>query len=183
MHGNTSQHITAYRNILQHTAAHCNTLQHMHHTEILVTESQKSHVRLCTYEVATVSRIDSIMGLFCRILSLLQGSFAKETYDFIDPTARSHPIYVYVYKTRCIQGWSVQKAHWNSVDSAAWRFVRSSTRYVLFCIRLVLYTSFFVYVFFCMRVVPRGFLCAPARYTICFVYVYIYVHIHAYTCA
>jgi hypothetical protein len=37
------------------------------------------------YGVATVSRIDKIIGLFCRIMSLLQGSFAKETYNFIDP--------------------------------------------------------------------------------------------------
>jgi len=44
------------------------------------------------YGVATVSRIDKIMGLFCRISSLLQGSFAKENYDLIDPTNPSHPI-------------------------------------------------------------------------------------------
>ena len=44
------------------------------------------------YGVATVSRIDSIIGLFCRISSLLQGSFAKETYDLIDPTNQSHSI-------------------------------------------------------------------------------------------
>jgi len=44
------------------------------------------------YGVATVSRIDKSIFLFCRILSLLQGPFAKETYDFIDPTNRSHPI-------------------------------------------------------------------------------------------
>jgi len=43
------------------------------------------------YGVATVSRIDKIIGLFCRMLSLLEGSFAKETYNFIDPTDRSHP--------------------------------------------------------------------------------------------
>ena len=40
------------------------------------------------YGVATVSRIDEITGLFCRISSLLWVSFAKETYDFIDPTNR-----------------------------------------------------------------------------------------------
>ena len=34
------------------------------------------------YGVATISRLLKIIGLFCRILSLLQGSFAKETYDF-----------------------------------------------------------------------------------------------------
>jgi len=44
------------------------------------------------YGVATVSRIDKMIGVFCRISSLLQGSFAKETYHFIDPTNQSHPI-------------------------------------------------------------------------------------------
>ena len=33
-----------------------------------------------------------MISLFCRIASLLQGSFAKETYNLIDPTNRSHPI-------------------------------------------------------------------------------------------
>ena len=35
---------------------------------------------------------NQIIGLFCRISSLSQGSFAKETYNAIDPTDRSHPI-------------------------------------------------------------------------------------------
>jgi len=43
------------------------------------------------YGVAYVRRID-IIGLFCRIASLLWGSFAKETYNFIDPTNISHSI-------------------------------------------------------------------------------------------
>jgi len=33
---------------------------------------------------ATVSRIDRIIGLLCRILFLLYGSFAKETYNLIE---------------------------------------------------------------------------------------------------
>ena len=37
-------------------------------------------------------RLLKIIGLFYRILSLLQGSFAKETYIFKEPTNRSHPI-------------------------------------------------------------------------------------------
>jgi len=45
------------------------------------------------YAVATVSRINTIIGLFCRQWSCLQGSFAKETYCLIDPTNRSHPIW------------------------------------------------------------------------------------------
>ena len=40
----------------------------------------------------SVSRMDKITCLFCKISSLLQGSFAKETHNFIDPTNRSHPI-------------------------------------------------------------------------------------------
>ena len=43
------------------------------------------------YGVATISRLIKIIGLFCRISSLLQGSFAKETYNFKEPTNRSHP--------------------------------------------------------------------------------------------
>jgi len=44
------------------------------------------------YGVATVSRVDKNIGLFCRISSLLYGSFAKETCNFIDSTNQSHPI-------------------------------------------------------------------------------------------
>jgi len=44
-----------------------------------------------TYGVATVSRIDKVIGLFCRIASLLYVSFAKETCNLIDPTNCSHP--------------------------------------------------------------------------------------------
>jgi len=50
------------------------------------------------YGVATMSRLLQIIGLFCRIWSLLQGSFAKETYTFKEPPKRSHPIqYLYCY--------------------------------------------------------------------------------------
>ena len=43
------------------------------------------------YGLATVNRLLKIISLFCRIPSLLQGSFAKETYNFKEPTNRSHP--------------------------------------------------------------------------------------------
>jgi len=48
--------------------------------------------RVLFHGVATVIMIDKIIGLFCRILSLLQSTFAKETYNLIDPTDQSHPI-------------------------------------------------------------------------------------------
>ena len=44
------------------------------------------------YGVATISRLLKIIGLFCRISSLLQVSSAKETYNFKEPISRSHPI-------------------------------------------------------------------------------------------
>jgi len=44
------------------------------------------------YGVATVRRLLQMIGLCCRIHSLLQGSFSKETYYFKEPTNRSHPI-------------------------------------------------------------------------------------------
>ena len=36
-----------------------------------------------------------MVGVFCRIQSLLQGCFAKETCNFKGPTNRSHPIHIF----------------------------------------------------------------------------------------
>ena len=54
---------------------------------------------LCMYGEASISRLLTIIGLFCRISSLLQGSFAKETHNFKELTNRSHPI------TNVCMGW------------------------------------------------------------------------------
>ena len=43
------------------------------------------------YGVATISTLLTIIGLFCRISSVLQGSFAKVTYNFKEPTNGSNP--------------------------------------------------------------------------------------------
>ena len=37
----------------------------------------------------TISRLLKIIGLFCRIYALLSGSFAKETYNFKEPSNQS----------------------------------------------------------------------------------------------
>ena len=42
--------------------------------------------------MATIGRLLKLIGLCYRISSLLQGSFAKETYDFKELTNRSHAI-------------------------------------------------------------------------------------------
>jgi len=118
-HCNTEQHTVTHCNTLQQTATHCNTLQHTathcnalqrtatHCSTCVAWFSHVSTRRVSTrfrntisaplislsrYGVATVSRIDQIIGLFCkRDLSKRRYS-AKETYNFIDPTDCSHPI-------------------------------------------------------------------------------------------
>ena len=44
------------------------------------------------YGVAWVSRIDKIIGLFCKGALLKRRYSAKETYNFIEPADCSHPI-------------------------------------------------------------------------------------------
>jgi len=44
------------------------------------------------YGAASMSRLLKIVGLFCRISSLLKGSVAKENYNSKEPTNGSHPI-------------------------------------------------------------------------------------------
>jgi len=51
-----------------------------------------------TYGVATVSRIDQIISLFLQNVV----SFAKETYNFIDPTNQSHPICDMAHAHQCM---------------------------------------------------------------------------------
>ena len=63
-----------------------------------VTRSGSSHSScIHIYWVATISRLLKIIGLFAEYRSLLQGSFAKETSRFKEPTSRSHSIYIYVW--------------------------------------------------------------------------------------
>jgi len=55
------------------------------------------------YGVASISRLLKIIGVFCNRSILLQGSFAKETYNFKEPTHRSHPtVKTRVYKDQVV---------------------------------------------------------------------------------
>jgi len=56
-------------------------------TYIFVTWLLFSH-----YGVATISRLLKIIGLFCKRALLKMLYSAKETYNFKEPTNRSHPI-------------------------------------------------------------------------------------------
>ena len=68
----------------------CRLLLHLHHR----------------YGVSTMSRLLKIISLFCRIQSLLQDSFAKETYNFEELTNRSHPIANVRLVHICIHGYA-----------------------------------------------------------------------------
>jgi len=50
-----------------------------------------------SYGVAATSRLLKTTGLFCRISSLLQGAFAKETYNLKEPLIIGYKI--------CRMGW------------------------------------------------------------------------------
>ena len=46
----------------------------------------------CEYGVAATSRLLEMIGLFCKRDPLKRRYSAKETYNFKEPTSRSHPI-------------------------------------------------------------------------------------------
>jgi len=55
-------------------------------------EARDQEARRFCCGVALVSRIDKIIGLFCKRALQKRQYSAKETYNFIDPTDRSHAI-------------------------------------------------------------------------------------------
>ena len=81
----SSQYTLKYIHIYICTRTHIQICMYVH------THKYAECLREC-YGVATCSRLLKIIGLFCRLSSLLQGSFTKETYNFKEPTNRSHPI-------------------------------------------------------------------------------------------
>jgi len=77
--------------------------------------------------VATISRLLKIIGLFCTILGLLQGSFAKETYNFKEPTNRSHPISAHHTPPCCRAFVRIYRALLQ-IYKALWRIYRALLR-------------------------------------------------------
>ena len=49
-----------------------------------------------THGVATISRLLQIIGLFCKRALYKRRYSTKETYNFEEPTNRSHPIRTYI---------------------------------------------------------------------------------------
>jgi len=80
-----------------HTHTHTRTHTHTHtHTHTRTHSSKQACSRNTgvwdRYRVTTISRLLKIISLFCRMLSLSLGSFAKETYNFKEPAHHSQPI-------------------------------------------------------------------------------------------
>jgi len=120
-----------------------------------------------------------IMGLFCRISSLFKGSFAKETYNFKEPTNRSHPIwlsrettlehmsnqhiyiYIYIFSNResHLSLYTQKRSHIHSKKASIYTeecaIVRDSHR----CLYIYIYILFQIYIyilFLCMHVNVRS---------------------------
>jgi len=83
------------------------------------------------YGVATISRRLKITSLFCKRARLKRPYSAKETYNFEEPTNRSHPIYTYVNQ--------------------------SFTRYLHICMYVCMYVCMCV----CMYVYTCVYVCMP----------------------
>jgi len=64
--------------------------------------------RVVGYGVATISRLLKIIGLFCKRALYKRLCSAKETYDFKEPTNRSHPIGVVLVNQSHSTTWSKQ---------------------------------------------------------------------------
>ena len=90
-HAHARMHTRMIRHLAIHFAAyHTDTRIHTR-THMRAHSHAHTNYWPC-YGVATISRRLKVIGLFCRILSITQGSFAKETYNFEEPTNRDHPI-------------------------------------------------------------------------------------------
>ena len=75
----------------------CHDSMHMRHDSMHM-RHDSIHIRhdKFIYGVALVSRIDKIIGLFCKRALQKRRYSAKQTYNFINPTDRSH-LYIYIY--------------------------------------------------------------------------------------
>ena len=101
-HMNESCHIwmshVTYEWVMSHMNGSCHIwMSHVIH-EWVMSHNQPCHIWMSrvTYGVASISRIDKILGLFCKRARLKRRYSAKETYNFIDPNDRSHPTGRYV---------------------------------------------------------------------------------------
>jgi len=97
---------------------------------------------LWKHGVATISRLLKIIGLFCKRALQKRPIFSKETYNFKEPTNRSHPIPEYVRtctydggkgreSSRECTTWKVQSAtHCNTLQYTACNTLQHTYTYI-----------------------------------------------------
>jgi len=122
---------------------------------------------LC-YGVASVSRTDKIIGLFCKRALQKRRYSAKETHDFIDPD-RSHPILWHPYR------------FWGLYICCVYTRIRTSTNMHLHITRVICtyYTCDMLHtcVYHTCNILH---MCIHITHVICYTCVYTYTH--KYTC-
>ena len=136
------------------------------------------------YGVATISRLLNIIGLFCRMSSLSWGSFAKETYDFKEPTTCRHPISLYVYMHMYIYDINILYVN------IRWTALHVAAAYIqIISVSIYVYMHIYIYDIHILHVnirwtalyvaADRGHSCYTSRTC---VYVYMCAYIYMYIC-
>jgi len=129
--------------------------------------------------VATISRLLEIVGLFCRILSLLQGSFANETYNFMEPTNRSHLIHGLRRHLWCVTRYK----HVTNVDTRmcvpSQRTEQSVDVHMYLYVYVCIYIYRYLYIY--VQIHIRSNIHIPYVYII-YAYTYTHTYINMYIC-
>jgi len=150
-----------------------------------------------TFGVAYVSRIDKIIGLFCKRALLKRCYSAKETYNLIDPTNRSHPICVIVYDLMALMDSASSRGHtpapytphleYRNTKMSGFVVVLKDELFCLFIyiyIYIYIYAYIYTYIYTCMYIVDVYtcvYIVDVYTYTYIYVYVYTYSYIYIYT--
>jgi len=132
------------------------------------------HAPVYIYGVATISRLLKIIGLFCKRALQKRPIIFKETYNFKEPTNRSHPISTYIYMLGLRLSPRVSLEYMYTIHICTCTYTYTYTYIYLF---LHLSIPIYLHVYTCWVYVFR--LKYPCNiYTI---YLYVRAHIHIYT--
>jgi len=134
-----------------------------------------------TYEVATISRLLKIIGLLCRISSLLWGSFAKRTCNFKEPTTRSQPLGAWLCNILYFMHTHILSPYIPADESSVW----SGVHMCVGCLN-VLYSLLHKYTYshtlhtcrWVVRLTWGSYVCRASEFATYIVY---YTHTHIFT--
>ena len=120
--------------------------------------------------------------LFCRISSLWLVSFAKVTYNFIDPTNQSHNIRVLCDIREELTFVDLIMQRFQTVCLIIWCIYT----YICVCVRVYVYVYVYVYIYMyiyiCIYVCMYVYILIHVyKYIYKCIYMYMYINIHMYT--